>query len=199
MVSQKDKDEIKTHFHGCLDPKKQVGIICDLFPRLKRAEILEVLGIEDKRLTHKKNKEEEEDMGSNKGYNQSVKTEVCKAIMVDGVSYSEAAERFGVPHGNISRWIRDAKARQGEFLNYGAEKKPEEQAEETQLSTKETQIPPQDPQAQECENKSNYFCVDVLKLSEFGILKGEELETLVKIAEKIEIFKKGYKYGKDNT
>lgn len=48
-------------------------------------------------------------------YEQAVKDDVVRAVLLEGMEYKEADEKFGVPLGNISHWVKKAKERQQYF------------------------------------------------------------------------------------
>lgn len=107
--------EIRTAYRDAADPKKQIGILADLYCTTKQ-EICRVLGIEapPKRKT--------------RSYDQAVKKDVVKAVLLGGVSYKDAAEKFGVPYGNVSAWVQAARKKQAEFgVEPKAPTKPPEQ------------------------------------------------------------------------
>lgn len=94
--------EIRTAYRDAADPKKQIGILADLYCTTKQ-EICRVLEIE----APPKKKA--------RSYDQAVKKDVVKAVLLEGVSYKEAAEKFSVPYGNVSAWVQAARKKQAEF------------------------------------------------------------------------------------
>ena len=107
--------EIRVAYRDAADPKKQIGILADLYCTTKQ-EICRVLGIE------------EPPKKKIRSYNQAVKKDVVKAVLLDGVSYKDAAEKFSVPYGNVSAWVQAARKKQAEFgVEPKAPAKPPEQ------------------------------------------------------------------------
>lgn len=53
-----------------------------------------------------------------KSYDQAVKDDCIKAVLLDGESQTAVGERFGIPQNTISAWVRAAKKKQQEFLDY---------------------------------------------------------------------------------
>lgn len=53
-----------------------------------------------------------------KSYNQAVKDDCIKAVLLDGESQTAVGERFGIPQNTISAWVKAAKKKQQEFLDY---------------------------------------------------------------------------------
>lgn len=51
-----------------------------------------------------------------RSYDQAVKDDVVKAVLVEGMAYKDAAEKFGVPKGNVSLWIKRAKENQARVI-----------------------------------------------------------------------------------
>lgn len=94
--------EIRTAYRDAADPKKQIGILADLYCTT-RQEICQALEIE----APLKKKA--------RSYDQAVKKDVVKAVLLEGMSYKDAAEKFGVPYGNVSAWVQAARKRQAEF------------------------------------------------------------------------------------
>lgn len=108
MAKEFTKDEladIQASYRDAADPKKQIGILADLYA-VPRAEICRVLGIDDPKPKKLRT------------YDKSVKDAVVRAVLIDKEPRSEVAERFGVPKGNIDVWVAKAKKQQKEFLSY---------------------------------------------------------------------------------
>lgn len=108
--------EIRTAYRDAADPKKQIGILADLYCTTKQ-EICRVLEIEapPKRKT--------------RSYDQAVKKDVVKAVLLEGrLSYKEAAERYGVPYANVRDWVKRARMKQAEFGVEPAPVKPDQMA-----------------------------------------------------------------------
>lgn len=111
MAKEFTKDEladIQASYRDAADPKKQIGILADLYA-VPRAEICDALGIEGPKPKAPKKP---------RTYDKTVKDAVVRAVLLDNEPRAEVAERFGVPIGNINVWIAKAKKRQAEFLNY---------------------------------------------------------------------------------
>lgn len=94
--------EIRVAYRDAADPKKQIGILADLYCTTKQ-EICRVLGIE------------EPPKKKIRSYDQAVKKDVVKAVLLEGVSYKDAAEKFSVPYDNVSAWVQAARKKQAEF------------------------------------------------------------------------------------
>lgn len=107
--------EIRVAYRDAADPKKQIGILADLYCTTKQ-EICRVLGIE---------KPPKKKIRS---YDQAVKKDVVKAVLLEGVSYKDAAEKFSVPYGNVSAWVQAARKKQAEFGVEPAPMKPDQMA-----------------------------------------------------------------------
>ena len=113
MAKEFTKDEladIQASYHDAADPKKQIGILADLYA-VPRAEICRVLGIDDQAAKRKKLRT----------YDKAVKDAVVRAVLLDNEPRTEVAERFGVPIGNINAWVAKAKKQQNDFLCYDPE------------------------------------------------------------------------------
>lgn len=107
--------EIRAAYRDAADPNKQIGILADLYCTTKQ-EICRVLEIE------------EPPKKKARSYDQAVKKDVVKAVLLEGMSYKDAAEKFGVPYGNVSAWVQAARKKQAEFgVEPKAPAKPPEQ------------------------------------------------------------------------
>ena len=115
MLTSEQIGEIRTAYREAANPKKQIGILADLYCTTKQ-EICRVLGIE------------EPPKKKIRSYDQAVKKDVVKAVLLEGVSYKDAAEKFSVPYGNVSAWVQAARKKQAEFgVEPKAPAKPPEQ------------------------------------------------------------------------
>ena len=102
MLTSEQIGEIRTAYRDAAEPKKQIGILADLYCTTKQ-EICRVLEIE------------EPPKKKARSYDQAVKKDVIKAVLLEGISYKDAAEKFGVPYGNVSAWVQAARKKQAEF------------------------------------------------------------------------------------
>lgn len=104
-LTNEQKGEIRAAYRDAANPKKQITILAQLYATSKE-EICKVLGIETPEQKPKK---------ALRSYEQAVKDDVVKAVLLEGASRQEAAERFGVPYGNVNAWVNKARKRQAEF------------------------------------------------------------------------------------
>lgn len=104
-LTNEQKGEIRAAYRNAANPKKQITILAQLYATSKD-EICKVLGIEAPQPKPKK---------TLRSYEQAVKDDVVKAVLLEGATYQEAAERFGVPYGNVNAWVNKARKRQAEF------------------------------------------------------------------------------------
>ena len=104
-LTNEQKGEIRAAYRNAANPKKQITILAQLYATSKE-EICKVLGIEAPEQKPKK---------ALRSYEQAVKDDVVKAVLLEGASRQEAAERFGVPYGNVNAWVNKARKRQAEF------------------------------------------------------------------------------------
>ena len=109
--SDEQVSEIRAAYRDAANPKKQISILADLYATIKE-EICKVLEIETPAPKPKK---------VLRSYDQAVKDSVVKAVMLDGMTYQQAAEHFGVPYGNVSAWVNKARKKQAEFARYAEE------------------------------------------------------------------------------
>ena len=104
-LTNEQKGEIRAAYRDAANPKKQITILAQLYATSKE-KICKVLGIEAPEQKPKK---------TLRSYEQAVKDDVVKAVLLEGASYQEAAERFGVPYGNVNAWVNKARKKQAEF------------------------------------------------------------------------------------
>lgn len=104
-LTNEQKGEIRAAYRDAANPKKQITILAQLYATSKE-EICKTLGIEAPEQKPKK---------TLRSYEQAVKDDVVKAVLLEGATYQEAAERFGVPYGNVNAWVNKARKRQAEF------------------------------------------------------------------------------------
>ena len=104
-LTNEQKGEIRAAYRDAANPKKQITILAQLYATSKE-EICKVLGIEAPQPKPKK---------ALRSYEQAVKDDVVKAVLLEGATYQEAAERFGVPYGNVNAWVNKARKKQAEF------------------------------------------------------------------------------------
>lgn len=104
-LTNEQKSEIRAAYRDAANPKKQITILAQLYATSKE-EICKVLGIEAPQPKPKK---------TLRSYEQAVKDDVVKAVLLEGATYQEAAERFGVPYGNVNAWVNKARKKQAEF------------------------------------------------------------------------------------
>ena len=120
--SQEQISDIKAAYRNASNPKKQISILADLYDTTENA-IREVLGLPDEPEGNKKKR-------MFHSYDQAIKEDVVRAVLLEGMTNREAAEKFAVPYGNVSAWVNKARKKQAEFARY-AEEVQAEQAPET--------------------------------------------------------------------
>lgn len=108
--TQEQKDEIRASYRDAKNPEKQISILADLYDCAKN-DIMQVLElqVQPKRVV--------------RSYDQSVRQDLTKAVLLDGQTVKDAAERFGIPFGTASDWVQKAKKKQAEFLSYNSQTK----------------------------------------------------------------------------
>lgn len=108
--TQEQKDEIRASYRDAKNPEKQISILVDLYACTKN-DIMQVLElqVQPKRVV--------------RSYDQSVRQDLTKAVLLDGQTVKDAAERFGIPFGTASDWVQKAKKKQAEFLSYNSQTK----------------------------------------------------------------------------
>lgn len=118
--------EIRTMYRSAKNPKAQIGILAQLY-LCEKEEIIQVLKNSGEKLP---DMDAEKKTGTNlkkrrvRSYDQAVRDQAIKAVMLDGMTQAAAAERFGVTLTTLSNWVQQAKKKQKEFLSYS----PDEQS-----------------------------------------------------------------------
>lgn len=131
--------EIQASYRDSANPKKQIRILADLYYTTENA-IREVLGLPDEPEGNKKKR-------MFHSYDQAIKEDVVRAVLLEGMTNREAAEKFAVPYGNVSAWVNKARKKQAEFARYAEEVQAEQ--------TPETAAVPEDTPAQDAVDKEN--------------------------------------------
>lgn len=131
MARQFTKDEIheiRSMYRSAKNQKAQIGILAQLY-LCEKDEIMEVLKSAGEKLPEMasgKKMETDRKKRIVRSYDQAVRDQAVKAVLLEGMTQMAAAERFGVPQTNISNWVQKAKEKRAEFLAYdpaGKEKK----------------------------------------------------------------------------
>ena len=131
MARQFTKDEIheiRSMYRSAKNQKAQIGILAQLY-LCEKDEIMEVLKSAGEKLPEMasgKKMETDRKKRIVRSYDQAVRDQAVKAVLLEGMTQMAAAERFGVPQKNISNWVQKAKEKRAEFLAYdpaGKEKK----------------------------------------------------------------------------
>lgn len=55
-------------------------------------------------------------MSNKKKYTQEFRQEAVKLVTEQGYSQAQASERLGVPHANLSRWIKDLAGNKATYM-----------------------------------------------------------------------------------
>lgn len=123
MLSKEQIGEIRTAYRDAKDQKKQIGILADLYA-CDKAEIRQVLGIEDAPPQAPPADKPTPKRRAVKSYDQAVRDQLVKAVLLDGESTTAVCERMGVPAGTAAKWLADARKKQAEFLAYDPKSEP---------------------------------------------------------------------------
>ncbi|MEG1276140.1 MAG: hypothetical protein RSD27_10695, partial [Ruthenibacterium sp.] len=124
MLSDSTKAEMRALYRGAADKQKQIGILSELYA-CGRKQVLEVLGVTGESLQAldiaSKKRHPETFAGKKKRirteWPPAVRDDVCKAVLVEGITQREAAERFGVPVPTVGHWVTKAKETQKQFMD----------------------------------------------------------------------------------
>lgn len=144
MLTKEQVGEIRIAYRDAKDPKKQIGILADLYA-CEKAEIRQVLGIEDAPSQGPPADQPTPKKRVVKSYDQAVRDQLTKAVLLDGESTAAACERLGVPAGTAAKWLADARKKQAEFLAYDPKSEPA--AKEPKPAPEQPRTPGLDPEA----------------------------------------------------
>lgn len=151
MLTKEQIGEIRIAYRDAKDPKKQIGILADLYA-CDKAEILQVLGIEDAPPQAPPADKPTPKKRVVKSYDQAVRKQLTKAVLLDGESTTAVCERMGVPAGTAAKWLADARKKQAEFMAYDTKSedpavKEQKTAPEHPKSVTHHRTPGLDPEA----------------------------------------------------
>ena len=134
MLTKEQIGEIRAAYRDAKDQKKQISILADLYA-CDKAEIRQVLGIEDAPPQAPPADKPAPKKRVVKSYDQAVRKQLTKAVLLDVESTTAVCERMGVPAGTAAKWLADARKKQAEFLDY--DPKSEEPAAKEQKTAPE--------------------------------------------------------------
>lgn len=118
MLTETEKSEIRMQYRQAADKKKQIDILADLYA-CKTADVIAALG-----LTAAPNAPKASDTKKGykmKSYNQSVKDDVIKAVLLEGMTQTAAAERYGINLKTASGWVVAARRERDGFVQLADE------------------------------------------------------------------------------
>lgn len=91
-LTDHDKAEMQTAYRQAANPKKQIGILADLYCCSKQ-QVLDVLGIQ------------KSSAAKSKRYSSELRAEAVKAVLEEGATQLQTAEHFGVNAKTLNYWI----------------------------------------------------------------------------------------------
>lgn len=97
MLTREQIWEIRSSYRNAIDPKKQIGILAELYDTSK-SEICKALELQPK--PRKRGK-------TPRKYDPALKAAVLNAVLLEGLSYQQAGEKFSVPYGSVAAWGRN--------------------------------------------------------------------------------------------
>lgn len=127
MARQFTRDEvaeIRSMYRSAKNQKAQIGILAQLY-LCEKDEIMEVLKSSGEKLPEMvagKKMETDRKKRIVRSYDRAVRDQAVKAVLLDGMTQTAAAERFGVTLTTLSTWVQQAKKKREEFLGYEPEK-----------------------------------------------------------------------------
>lgn len=117
MLTSEQIGEIRAAYRNAKDPKKQIGILADLYA-CKETEIRQALGLEEAAPVPAPPAKKPAPKRVVKSYDQAVRDQLAKAVILGGESTAAVCERMGVPQGTAAKWVAEARKKQTEFLGY---------------------------------------------------------------------------------
>ncbi len=116
MLSDFDKAEIRVQYRDAADKRKQIGILADLYACGKE-DILNALNLDTENdTTVRSEPAAQKKKRIVRSYDQAVKKDVVKAILLDGNTHEAVAERFGIPLSTVTHWVQRAKKAQAKVM-----------------------------------------------------------------------------------
>lgn len=123
MARQFTKDEvaeIRSMYRSAKNQKAQIGILAQLY-LCEKEEIIEVLKSAGEKLPEMasgKKMETDRKKRTVRSYDRAVRDQAVKAVLLEGMTQTAAAERFGVTLTTLSTWVQKARKKRAEFLTY---------------------------------------------------------------------------------
>lgn len=109
MLSDFDKAEIRVQYRDAADKRKQIGILADLYACSKE-DILNALNLDTENdTTVRSEPAAQKKKRIVRSYDQAVKKDVVKAILLDGNTHEAVAERFGIPLSTVRIGCKELK------------------------------------------------------------------------------------------
>lgn len=207
-LSKSDINDIKSTYRTAKNKPEQLYILSDLY--LTPVEkIAEICGAEPPKsragnktanvgLTKSATKK------PRRAFDQSLKNDVAKAVLVDGLKVTEAAERFGFDVKNVSNWVIAAKKKQEVF--YAAAEELE--ANPLPKQTKKVVLPSENPcqtvsapakdlsdDMRRIDDGINHLSMGLACLIDLGILPEELPDLIGELRIKAEGFRAGIEFA----
>lgn len=101
-LTDHDKAEMRTAYRQAADPKKQIGILAELYCCSKQ-QVLDVLELQKDSTV--KQRPATGRATKNSRYSGKLRAEAVKAVLEEGLTQVQAAERFGVNAKTLNYWI----------------------------------------------------------------------------------------------
>lgn len=174
--------EIRASYKDAKNPEKQIGILADLYV-CKKEDIIEVLRMESA------SKKAKEPLNS---YDQAAKDSAVKAVILEGMTHREAAEKYGVPFSNMTKWVQRARKKQAEFLDHDFEQTSTSvKGDNTPKKPRKISLPV--PPASELQEGLDGLGVFVTTFRRLDFITKDELNCLSRVLLKAEGFVSGVK------
>lgn len=101
-LTDHDKAEMRTAYRQAADPKKQIGILAELYCCSKQ-QVLDVLELQKDSTV--KQRPATGRATKNSRYSGKLRAEAVKAVLEEGLTQVQAAEHFGVNAKTLNYWI----------------------------------------------------------------------------------------------
>lgn len=118
--TQSEISEIREMYRSAKNQKAQIGILAQLYLCEKEdiVRVLQNLGEKLPDMGAGKKMNTDQKKRTVRSYDRAVRDQAVKAVLLEGMTQTAAAERFGVTQTTLSTWVQQAKKKQEEFLAY---------------------------------------------------------------------------------
>lgn len=183
-LTEHDKAEMQTAYRQAANPKKQIGILADLYCCSKQ-QVLDVLDIQKSSAAEQRPATGRATKSS--PYSSKLRAEAVKAVLEEGITQVQAAERFGVNAKTLNYWI--ATERRHRDSAAPANAKPKHAAPDAVIEASQ----PRCLTAVDTIVESLHAAEQIL--ADAGLLEESERDVLAAILRRTQVFCAGMRYA----